>query len=400
VTIDVRTVADEDGFREFARIHATSFGHRWEDDKLENVILPWMPLVHCVAAFEDGKMIGVSIDQPFEQTLPGGRMAPIRGITWVGVLPDFRGRGALRAMIEFQHRWFHEQGLALAALFASETTLYDRFGYGPATVVASEAEIDTRYGAFARPFSDPGAVVMIDDPAPTALVREVLDRARPHIPGEIDRMQEDIADAFRVADRKEFRIAHRDAGGGHDGYAAYTIDQDWDYGAIAGNRLKVGALLSASPEAHAALWRYLLDLSLVRTVTVRNRPLDDPIRWLLAEWRHYRIKHVTDALWMGLLDLPAALEARGYLCDGELVLAVAGDRYLLEVRGGRGSCTATDRAPEIELERSVLASTFLGGYRFTALRDGLRLRELVAGACVRADSMFRSERDPWCSYDF
>jgi predicted acetyltransferase len=97
-----------------------------------------------VAAFEDGKMIGVSIDQPFEQTLPGGRMAPIRGITWVGVLPDFRGRGALRAMIEFQHRSFHEQGLVLAALFASETTIYGRFGYGPATVVASEAEIDTR----------------------------------------------------------------------------------------------------------------------------------------------------------------------------------------------------------------------------------------------------------------
>ena len=31
--------------------------------------------------------------------------------------------------------------------------------------------------------------------------------------------------------------------------------------------------------------RYLLDLDLVRTVVVRNRSLDDPIRWLLAEWR-------------------------------------------------------------------------------------------------------------------
>jgi predicted acetyltransferase len=267
-------------------------------------------------------------------------------------------------------------------------------------VVASEAEIESSHGAFAQPFTDPGEVVMVDDPAPVAILREVIDRARPLIPGEIDRMQEDIADGFTVADRKEFRIAHRDADGGHDGFATYTIDQDWEYDAIPANRLKVGTFVTATPQAHAALWRYLLDLRLVRSVTVRNRPLDDAIRWLLAEWRHYRIKHVTDALWLSLLDVPAALEARGYLCDGELVLEVDGRGHLLEVSGGAGRCTPSDRPAQISLAGSVLASAYLGGYRLTALRDGMRLRELVPGACVRADSMFRAERDPWCSYGF
>ena len=400
MTLTVRPIEGEEEFREFARVHATAFGHRWEDDKLENVILPWLPGVHAVAAFDGATMVGVSVDQPFEMTLPGGRMAPTRGITWVGVLPTHRGRGALRAMIEHQHAGFRDQGLACSALFASETTIYGRFGYGPATVVATEAEIDTRFGRFAVPFTDSGSVVMLDEPEPFAVVREVIDRARPAIPGEIDRMDGDITDGFKVADRQEFRIAHRDAKGRWDGYAAYTIDQHWEHEAIAQSRLKVSTLLTATTEAHAALWRYLLDMRLVRTVVVRNRPLDDPIRWLLADWRHYRVRHVGDGLWVALLDVRAALEARGYTSDGEVVLGVDGERHLLTVSGGEGRCEDTDREPEIELGRATLASAFLGGYRLLGLRDGLRLRELSPGACVRADSLFRAERDPWCSYNF
>ena len=175
---------------------------------------------------------------------------------------------------------------------------------------------------------------------------------------------------------------------------------NWQHEAIAQNRVAVGTMLTAGPDAHAALWRYLLDLDLVRTVRVRNRPLDDPIRWLLAEWRHYRVNHVSDGVWLRLLDLPAALAARGYLHDGELVLDVDGSRWLLEAHDGRGSCEPTRRDAEIELDAATLASTYLGGYRFTALREGKRLRELAPGACVRADSMFRAEREPWCSHDF
>jgi len=303
-------------------------------------------------------------------------------------------------MIEHQHAGFREQGLAFSALYASETTIYGRFGYGPATVLASEAEIDTRFGRFGVPFEDTGWVVMLEDPEPLAIVREVIDRSRPGIPGEIDRTDEDITDVFKVADRKEFRIAHRDAEGRWDGYAAYTIDGKWEHDAIPQSRLQVSSLLSATPEAHAALWRYLLDMRLVRTVVVGSRPLDDPIRWLLAEWRHYRVRHVADGLWIALLDAPAALEARGYLTDGEVVLEVGGTRHLLRVEGGAGRCLPTDREPEIELSAPVLASVYLGGYRFTQLRDGMRLAERRPGACVRADSLFRAEREPWCSYEF
>jgi predicted acetyltransferase len=267
-------------------------------------------------------------------------------------------------------------------------------------VRATEAELDNRHGAFATPFEDSGAVVMIDEESPVAVMREVLERSRPQIPGEVDRSDHDLADLFADADKKEFRIAHRDSGGGHDGFAIYRIDSDWQFDSIARSRLVVSTLLAATTEAYAAIWRYLLDLDLTRTVCVGNRPLDDPIRWLLAEWRHYHVKHVADGLWLKMVDPPAALEARGYAADGRLVLDVAGERLLLEVAGGEARCTRSDLEPQIELDSSALAATYLGGVRFTNLRDGRRLRELIDGACLQADLMFAGERDPWCSYEF
>jgi predicted acetyltransferase len=401
MTLEVRTVDGVDELREFAEVHAVAFGHRFEEERLAKLILPALEQVTCVAAYDAGRMVGVSVDQRFEITLPGGRFAPASGVTWVGVLPTERRRGALRALLDHQHADFRERGVPLSILYASQTTIYGRFGYGPATVRASEADVDTRHGAYANPFQDSGSVVMIDDTSPVAIVREVIERSRPQIPGEVDRQDSDIADMFADADKKQFRVAHRDAGGGYDGFATYKIEPDWEHDAIARNRIVVGMLLSASIEAHAAIWRYLLDLDLVRTVSVGNRPLDDPIRWLLAEWRHYRVRHVSDGLWLKMVDPVAALEARGYAIDGRLVLDLEGDRLLLEAMGGgEARCTATSLEPQIEVDHSMLAAAYLGGVRFASLRDGRRLRELEAGACQRADLMFASERDPWCSYEF
>jgi predicted acetyltransferase len=400
VTLEIRPVEGADELRRFADVHAVAFGHRFEEERLAKLILPALEQVSCVAAYDAGRMIGVSVDQRFEITLPGGRFAPAGGITWVGVLPTERRRGALRALLEHQHADLRERGVPLSILYASQTTIYGRFGYGPATVRATEADVDTRHGAFSEPFQDSGSVVMVDDASPVAIVREVIERSRPQIPGEVDREDDDIGFMFADANKMQFRIAHRDAAGGYDGFATYKIERDWEHQAIATHRVVVEMLLSASIEAHAAIWRYLLDLDLARSVCVSNRPLDDPIRWLLAEWRHFRVRHIADGLWLKMVDPVAALEARGYAVDGRLVLDLGGDRLLLEAQGGEARCMPTSLEPEIELDRSMLAAAYLGGVRFGALRDGRRLRELTAGGCSRADRMFLAERDPWCSYEF
>jgi predicted acetyltransferase len=399
VTLEIRTVQDPDRLREFAYVHATAFGHRWEDDKLEK-LMPSLGVVNCVAAFDGDDMVGVSIDQPSDMTLPGGSAVPIRGITWVGVLPTHRRRGLLRAMIDHQHQDFLRQGLWLSALYASQTAIYQRFGYGPATQTIAEAEVDSSHGAFAAPFEDSGSVELLREPSPVAVVREVVERSRLAIPGELSRSEQDIVDMFTFSERDEFRVAHRASDGGYDGFVSYRVKNEWEHDVLPAGRVEVRMLLSAAPEASAALWRYLLDLELTRTVVVQNLPLDDPIRFLLAEWRHVRVRQISDAMWLAVHDVPSALAARRYLADGDLVLDVGGTRVRLEASGGEGRCSITDRDADIALARPQLASLYLGGYRSTALRDARLLRELTPGACVRADSLFRAEREPWCSYQF
>ena len=84
------------------------------------------------AAFEDGEIVGGAGAFPFSLSVPGGAL-PCAGVTIVGVYPTHRRRGVLRSMMEAQLRDVHERGEPIAALWASEETIYGRFGYGIAS---------------------------------------------------------------------------------------------------------------------------------------------------------------------------------------------------------------------------------------------------------------------------
>lgn len=72
--------------------------------------------------------------RPMEMSLPGGAVVPIAGLTWVGVHPDSRRRGALSAMMTDHLTRSREAGTAISALHASEAAIYGRYGYGVAVL--------------------------------------------------------------------------------------------------------------------------------------------------------------------------------------------------------------------------------------------------------------------------
>ena len=76
---------------------------------------------------------------------PGGRL-PTAGTSVVAVAPTHRRRGILRAMMTQHLAEVHEKGEPLAALWASESSIYGRFGYGP----ASERAVMKLAKSFAR----------------------------------------------------------------------------------------------------------------------------------------------------------------------------------------------------------------------------------------------------------
>ncbi len=86
------------------------------------------------AAFDGERIVGGAGVFPFELTVPGGAVLPCAGVTVVGVLPTDRRRGVLRRMMEPQLR-ARPRGSASRSpsLWASEETIYGRFGYGMAS---------------------------------------------------------------------------------------------------------------------------------------------------------------------------------------------------------------------------------------------------------------------------
>ena len=92
-----------------------------------------LPVERMHAAFDGKEIVGGAGVFPFEMTVPGG---PVRcaGVTVVGVLPTHRRRGLLSRMMRAQIDDIHEREEPFAVLWASEPTIYGRFGYGHASL--------------------------------------------------------------------------------------------------------------------------------------------------------------------------------------------------------------------------------------------------------------------------
>src|SRR5262245_35123292 len=104
------------------------------DDQFER-LAHVLPAERTIAAWEDGRAVGGAGAFPFELTVPGGRVHAA-GITAVGVLPTHRRRGVLRSMMRAQLDACRDQGESVAYLWATEDTIYGRFGYGIASFSA------------------------------------------------------------------------------------------------------------------------------------------------------------------------------------------------------------------------------------------------------------------------
>jgi predicted acetyltransferase len=157
-------------------------------------------------------------------------------------------------------------------------------------------------------------------------------------------------------------------------------------------------VIAATPQATRELWRYLLDIDQMLTISANLMPPDHPLFLLLAEPRRTKFR-VGDGVWVRLVDVGAALSGRGYAEDGRVVFEVRDTfcpwnegRWKLE----GGQAARTEDEPDLGLDVTGLGSVFLGGFTFTELSRAARVEELQPGAIARADAMFRTDIAPWC----
>jgi predicted acetyltransferase len=364
-----------------------------------------------IAVLDGGAIVGTGGAFSLDLTLPGGRTIPTGALTAISVMPTHRRRGVLRSMIRNHFADVLDRGEPVSILNASEASIYGRFGYGVATFVA-DGEIDRPHAAFARPADHTGQVHLLDKAEALKLVPGIYDRHRLAQPGELSRPHSWWEEAVNDPDyqRKDgpprLWLGYESAPGHFDGFADYRVKESWS-GGLAGNIVQVQQLIATTPAALSALARFLLNLDLVATIELRRRPVDDPLRWLLADHRRLRLSAIRDMLWVRLLDLPAALTARGYSAADRLVLEVHDPmreennrRWLLDAGPAGAECTPTGADPDLVLDIAALGAAYLGGVRLATLARSGRVLERTGAAAARADRLLASDPPAWSTTGF
>jgi predicted acetyltransferase len=396
VTIEIR-VAEPDERLDALRPIWHYFGSPAGPDEERAARMP-VPEGRLHVATDDGTIVAGAGAFEFGLTVPGGPV-PTAGVTVVGVLPTHRRRGIVRELMGVQLKDAHTRGEPIAALWASEGGLYGRFGYGLASVCA-DIEIPKAHTAFSRPVDWQGTARLVTADEALELFPPVYDRVATTTPGMISRTEEwwktrTLADSeWRRAGGGELAFVALEAAGGPEAYASYRLNFSYADGVPTGTTAVVEAM-GATPAATAAVWRYLLDIDWMAKLEAELVPVDHPLHLLLREQNRMRFR-VGDGLLIRPVDVGAALAARTYAGDGDVVLEVTDEfcpwndgRYALD--GSR-----TTASPTLRLSVDALGCVYLGGFTFTDLVRAGRVEEVQEGAVARADALFRTDRKPWC----
>jgi predicted acetyltransferase len=398
VSLEVRA-ATADNVAEFRQVLGRAFGWEPPAEREESFTRIWEP-ERSFCVFDGKQMVATSGAFSLELTIPGG-VVPTAGTTMVSVLPTHRRRGALRQMMNAHLADVREREEPLAALWASDSGIYGRFGYG----VASQhynLSIDRHQTSRHRLAPTATAVTMIDSDNARRRIPPIYDRIRLTRPGFFrrsavwweERWFADPASNRNGSTSLRFAVANDDSG-----YIIYRQKSHWEDGHGAGE-VAVIDLMASTPGGWSGLWGLALSHDLVKKVTADRRPPDDPVFDLVAARRRVS-GPIGDALWVRPHDLAKALAARCYQTEGRLVLEVH-DRFLertsvVELEGGPDGAAAreSDADPDLTIDLEDLGASYMGWSRFRNLAATGRINGDHA-TLTKADLMFAWDPQPWC----
>ena len=395
----------------------TAFGETQSDEDHQDE-REWLEPERALAAEEDGRFVGAAAAYTFRMTVPGGDAIPAAGVTWVAVLPTHRRRGVLTSMMRRQLDDVVERGEPMAVLTASDASIYGRFGYGRASRLA-KVKIDTAtpLTLVAEPACG-GRFRLVSGAEAEPHARRLVDEVRTRWVGELTRPDRWWPGLLRDRESKRegasarLWVLHESSAGDVDGVVHYRIKHHWgDDDAIARNEVQLGDVWAPDPEVEAALLVYLAEIDLTASVTTWARPVDDTFRLRLLDDRRYRVELIHDALYVRVLDVPAALTARSYETAGTAVLGIddpfrpaTSGRYRLETDGDKASCERIGDLhggdADVFLTVDTLGALYLGDVTVGQLADAGRVRSSSAEAVARVDRLFRTPRPPFCTMRF
>ena len=406
VALRVRAVRDLDEYR--AALGVIGHYFAWQPAAAEvERLATLMPLERVFAAFDGDQIVGGCGAYPLELTIPGGRL-PCAGVTVVGVLPTHRRQGVMTRLMRSTHRDVRERGEPLAGLWASEETIYGRYGYGLATVCLQIRGDREGIGLRAGLPDREGRVRMVDHEEALVAFPRIYERVRRSQVGSLRRSR-DWWEIRKLDDDPERRRGGGplnrvllELDGEPAGYALYRVvaireRDEWR------QTVRVIEAVGVDPRATREIWRFLLSIDWMNELEVWFLPLDHPLLQIVAHVNELHAR-LGDGLWLRLMDVPTALAARSYATDGRVTIEVASDPIVRENVGTwtieGGSAQRSTRRADVRLDIQALAAVFLGGTTLTQLAAAERVEEVARGGLRRADALFRTSAQPWCPETF
>jgi predicted acetyltransferase len=413
MTIELRPVTDNN-FVEWRKAVRHGFGIQVHPDDIARLRNDRAELDRLVAAVDTSsdRIVGTGGADSYSLTVPGGATVPMAGVAYMTTSVTHRRQGAFSRMMSQIHEHARDRGDVISGLWASQSHLYSRFDYGLA-INSYDWEIDPSFGSFAHtPVSEDdetGAHVYFVSAAEAAVsLPGIYEQMHQQTAGSVDRTagrwRYELFDEERVrAGASPLFFAICEEEGEQTGYVVYRMRRlgDSDMGT-----LEVIEQVSVTDTAHATMWRFLLNFDLVGKITATNRPSDDPLWWMLSDPRRL-VRKAHDALWVRLLDIPKALEARTYNADGRLKIGLVSESqpeiagtYVLDIDDSQASVKKTTDKADIIMTPADLGALYLGGATPGPLVEAGRIDAISTGSLAKLHSMFSTDSAPWCAHYF
>jgi predicted acetyltransferase len=297
-----------------------------------------------LCSYDGDRLVATAHSIGFGQWL-GGRQVPCAGIGAVAVLPEYRGRGAARALVSELLAQERAEGVAVSALYPANAALYRQLGY----------EYAGLHPGFRVPIADvPPARAEVAEMGGADLEGVIACFARfaaahngPVQPLDRSRWETDVL-AHRGEGTHQRTVVVPGPGGAIAGYASYFLESAGDRG----YRVACKHLVPGTPAALASLLGYLRRFeNAAAEIAWFGPPTGGPVALALAT-NAFALQPTLNR-WMGrVLDVPRALEGRGYpAVSGEIVIETRDPLFpgnngpwLVRADGGRVAVTSATRA--------------------------------------------------------
>ncbi len=405
MAIEIRQ-ATADEMAEFGILGGYVYGGAFGDGP-ENIIAKGIEPAWTLCAFDDGKLATSFSTIPFTMRANGMAM-PLAGVSTVGTQPEYRRQGLVRRIHTQALSRMRDAGQPVAALWASQAAIYQRYGYAMTTVRRHYA-VDTVDIRFHDDNEGDDRVERVDLDTGYAIIKAIyiefvadrtcyLHRARDMwVDGVLEAVKEDGPTWIAVCRAEDGRAT---------GYVVYTLRSGKVDHASRDQELKVRDLVWLDQNAYRSLWSFIASHDLVGRVTWNDAPADDPAFEFFME---PRLLHARDreGAWFRIVDAPKALAGRGYDVTTGIAIGIEPDPltpwndgvWRLDTSAEGAHARASNETPDIRLNAKALTSLFTG-FRSATELAAWGLLDGDRDSVIRADAIFRTRHAPHCPDHF